>query len=203
MLQTMSRDPHAFRSEPPREPSFRMSTAQLGMVFLLGSLGVLFIGSVVAYLLTRNNNPNWQHVHFGWPWGLVAATLTLTAISVSFEASLRAIRQNQQARLLRGLYGGLAFAVLFLVLQVFNWAEIKQLNPEGTAHVLALFSFYLLTGLHAAHVVGGFIPLGVVIYRTTQREYSSSRYEGVRLLTQYWHFLALVWFGLLACVVLT
>lgn len=199
----MPPDPHAFRSEPPREPSFRMSTAQLGMIFLLGSLGVLFIGSVVAYLLTRNNHPNWEHVHFGWPWGLVVATLTLAAISVSFEMALKAIRRNQQVRFLRGLYAGLGFAVLFLLLQVFNWAEIKKLNPEGTAHVLALFSFYLLTGLHAVHVVGGFVPLGLVIYRTTQREYSSSRYEGVRLLTQYWHFLGLVWLGLLACVVLT
>lgn len=199
----MARDPHAFRSEPPREPSFRMSTAQLGMVFLLGSLGVLFIGSVVAYLLTRSNNPNWEHVHFGWPWGLIVATLTLAAISGSLEAALYAIRHNHQNHLLQGLYAGLGFAVLFLLLQVFNWSEIKDLNPEGTAHVLALFSFYLLTGLHAAHVVGGFVPLGLVIYRTTQREYSSSRYEGVRLLTQYWHFLALVWLGLLACVVFT
>ncbi len=117
--------------------------------------------------------------------------------------SLKAIRRNQQVKFLRGLYAGLGFAVLFLLLQVFNWAEIKKLNPEGTAHVLALFSFYLLTGLHAVHVVGGFVPLGLVIYRTTQREYSSSRYEGIRLLTQYWHFLGLVWLGLLACVVLT
>jgi cytochrome c oxidase subunit III len=199
----MSRDPHAFRSEPPREPSFRISTAQLGMIFLLVSLGVLFLGSVIAYLLTYNNNPNWQHIHFGWPWGLAAATLILAAISVSFETSLRAIRRNQQARLLRSLYAGAGFAILFLGMQVFNWSEIKQLNPTGTAHVLALFSFYLLTGLHAAHVLGGFVPLGLVIYRTTQREYSSSRYEGVRLLTQYWHFLGLVWLGLLACVVLT
>lgn len=197
----MSRDPHAFRSEPPREPSFRISTAQLGMILLLGSLGVLFTASVVAYLLTRNNNPNWKHVRFGWPWGLLIATLSLAAISASLESALRAIRRNQQRHLLRGLYAASVFAVLFLLLQVFNWAEIKQLNPEGTAHVLALFSFYLLTGLHAAHVLGGFVPFGLVIYRTTQREYSSSRHEGVKLLTQYWHFLGLVWLGLLVCVI--
>jgi cytochrome c oxidase subunit 3 len=198
----MTHDPHAFRSAPPREPSFRISTAQLGMLCLLASLAMLFAGSLVAYLLTRSNNPNWAAVRFGLPWGLVAATLDLAVISYTFEASLRAVRSNQQTRLLRTLQWALAFVVGFLVLQSFNWADVRSLNPDGQSHILALFSFYMLTGLHALHVVGGVVPLLIVIQRAKAREYSSSRHEGIRLLAQYWHFLGVVWLILVGCLAL-
>lgn len=198
----MTHDPHAFRSAPPREPSFRISAAQLGMLCLLASLAMLFAGSLVAYLLTRSNNPNWAAVRFGLPWGLVVATLDLAVISYTFEASLRAVRSNQQTRLLRTLHWALALIVGFLVLQSVNWADVRSLNPDGQSHILALFSFYMLTGLHALHVVGGVVPLLIVIQRAKAREYSSSRHEGIRLLAQYWHFLGVVWLILVGCLAL-
>lgn len=196
----MTNDPHAFRSAPPREPSFRMSTAQLGMLCLLLSLGMLFGGSLVAYLLTRANNPEWASVSFGLPWGLLVATLVLGGISFALETGLRAIRANRQTHLRRALYWTLGLVISFLLMQAFNWAEIKSLNPDGRAHVLALFSFYMLTGVHALHVLGGVVPLGIVIARSSAREYSSSRHEGIRLLTQYWHFLGVVWLILVGCL---
>ncbi|HET9929853.1 MAG TPA: cytochrome c oxidase subunit 3, partial [Polyangiaceae bacterium] len=58
------------------------------------------------------------------------------------------------------------------------------------------YTFYVLTGLHAAHVVGGFVPAGIVFARARRREYSSSRHEGVLLCTQYWHYLGVVWLAL-------
>lgn len=196
----MTHDPHAFRSAPPREPSFRMSTAQLGMLFLLVSLGMLFAGSLVAYLLTRSNNPEWASVRFGLPWGLLVATLDLAGVSFALETGLRAIRSNRQAALRRSLYWTLGLVAVFLSMQAFNWTEVQALNPAGRAHVLALFSFYMLTGLHALHVLGGVIPLGIVISRSQAREYSSSRHEGVRLLAQYWHFLGGVWLVFVGCL---
>lgn len=177
-----------------------MSTAQLGMLCLLVSLAMLFAGSLIAYLLTRSNNPEWASVQFGLPWGLLVATLDLAAISFALETGLRAIRSNRQGRLRRSLLWALGLAVSFLLMQAFNWTEINALNPAGRAHVLALFSFYMLTGLHALHVLGGVVPLGIVLSRAEAREYSSSRYEGIRLLAQYWHFLGGVWVVLVGCL---
>jgi len=65
-------------------------------------------------------------------------------------------------------------------------------------HPLYPFTFYMLTGLHAAHVVGGFIPLGITIGNARRRRYTSSHYEGVWLCRQYWDFLGVVWVVLLA-----
>lgn len=196
----MSIDPNSFRSAPPREPSFKMSTPQLGMLLLLASLAVLFVASLAAYFLARINNPYWSNVSFGLPWGLAVATGFLALVSWQLERALNAIRHNRQQGLLLHLKLASAAAVAFLATQGLNWFDLQAPSSSQASHVLAMFSFYMLTGLHALHVLGGLVPLGLVAHHAHHREYSSSRYEGIRLLTQYWHFLGAVWLVLLVCM---
>jgi len=56
----------------------------------------------------------------------------------------------------------------------------------------------MLTGLHAVHVIGGFVPLLVVQAKARRREYSSSNHEGVKLCAQYWDYLGVIWLILIA-----
>lgn len=179
----------------------RVSTKQFGLVMFLASLTMIFGATVIAYLITRYNHPAWGRLEVGAPWGTLLATVILAAVSFTLEYALRAIRRNQQRRLLRGLQASLALAVLFLLTQVHNWSATQRLATE-TNQLLSLFTFYLLTGVHAAHVLGGLIPLGIVYRRATEREYSSSRLEGVLFCVQYWHFLMAVWLVLVAIMFL-
>lgn len=58
----------------------------------------------------------------------------------------------------------------------------------------------MLIALHAAHVVGGLVPLGIVTGRALRGWYDARHAEGVRSCALYWHFLDVVWltmFGLL------
>ena len=50
--------------------------------------------------------------------------------------------------------------------------------------------FYLFTGLHALHLVGGLVALGVVTLRHTPRR------ELVDVVGYYWHFLGALWLAL-------
>lgn len=194
----MPANPTQFRSEHPRrQPSFRMSTPQLGMLLFLASLGVLFVATVAAYWITRLNHVHWHRVEVGLPWGLPLSTACIALVSLSFEWALRSVAHNRQVELQRGLWLAFAGAAAFLLVQVFNWRDVFQLNIEARSRALSMFTFYVLTGLHALHVLGGFVPLGLVLYRAKQREYSSSRYEGIKLCAQYWHFLGAVWLVLL------
>jgi cytochrome c oxidase subunit 3 len=122
-------------------------------------------------------------------------------VSVALQLALRSIRKNEQLGLRRWLKIGGALAIGFLCVQAFNWREIQHLNPTLESRQLSQFTFYLLTGVHALHVLGGFVPLGIVHYRALQREYSSSRYDGVRFCVQYWHYLLVVWMLLLVTMV--
>jgi len=92
----------------------------------------------------------------------------------------------------------LAFGIAFMLGQALNWRTMAPGLNAPVPHPLYPFTFYMLTGVHAAHVVGGFIPLGITIVNARRRVYTSSKHEGLRLCRQYWDFLGVVWLILLA-----
>ncbi len=181
-----------------RQPSFRMSTGQMGLIVLLISLSVLFAATLLVYVFTREENNVWRTDQVpGLPLGLVASTTMILCVSYSLHRALKAIKKNQLEGLEHSLWLSILFAIGFLGGQSFNWIHMSgaQLRPNG--ETLYIMTFFLLTGLHAVHVLGGFVPLALVTRHAHRREYSSSRYEGIRLCAQYWHFLAIVWLVML------
>ena len=186
------------QDEGPREPSFRISTEQLAVLIGFVSIGVLFIATLVAYVITRIQVDFWRPEGTGGlPAGLLGSTLLLAGVSSSLQWAYASIRKNRQEALKRGLWLGAAFALAFLVGQAFNWLHIARQEFAYPRPTLFAFTFYMLTGVHALHVLGGFVPLGIVLYKAWQREYSSSRCEGVKLCIQYWHYLGVIWLILL------
>jgi cytochrome c oxidase subunit 3 len=176
-----------------------MSAAQLGLVVLFASMSVLFGASLIAYLFTRAANPVWRTPDMPpLPLGLLASTALLVALSVFMHRAVRAARDNRLEALVRELNLAFASAVAFLVCQSANWQSMVPALHGADPYARYAFTFYWLTALHAAHVVGGFVPLGIVMVRARKRQYSSSRHEGVRLCRQYWDYLGIVWLVLLA-----
>ncbi len=173
------------------------------MNFFLLSLAVLFLASIAAYLVTRYNHPAWEDTVASLPPSLLASGIFLAGTSISLQRALGAIRDNRQQALRLGLVLGGVFAGAFLIGQSINWATMMRINGTDDSRLLSLFVFYMLTALHALHVVGGFVPLAITLYRAHQREYSSSRHEGVKLCVQYWHFLGGVWIVLMGVMFAT
>ena len=106
---------------------------------------------------------------------------------------------------------GLGFVILhrcgsggfhFLLVQTWNWWGLIAAKMTATSKNLYAFTFFMLTGLHAAHVIGGVILLGVVTARAAQGRYGSGRHNGVTYAAMYWHFLDAVWIVLFAVLVL-
>ncbi len=187
----------------PRQPSFQMSTGQLGMLLFLGSLTMVFGATLIAYGLTRANSPLWRDTEMpGLPLGLVATTGVMLAQAFAMHRALRAIRNNEQQRFMGALWVALSLGVVFILGQGMNWYEMQQRALSVEVKSLYLFTFYMLTGVHALHILGGLGPLAMVIAKARRREYSSSRHEGVRFCVQYWHFLGVVWLVLLAALII-
>jgi cytochrome c oxidase subunit III len=174
-----------------------MSSAQLGMLLLLTSLSVLFGASLVAYAVTRAQNDVWRAPGMPpLPATLWASTAAMLLVSAALEWALYKTRHNQLKRAARGLTWAWVFIVGFVLCQVENWLSMRARMPAHTT--LYPFTFYFLTGLHAAHVLAGLVPLSLVTWRQRQGEYSSSRYDGFKFCVQYWHFLGVVWLILFA-----
>jgi len=176
-----------------------VSPKQLAMFVLFGSLTMLFGASVVGYLITRSQNDVWKTASMpGLPLGLVASTILLGGLSVAMHVALRAVRQNRFDALQRALTVALLVGIAFVVGQAENWRSMYAAAIASDARTLYAFTFYMLTGLHALHVLGGFVPLMVVLGKAKRREYSSSNHEGVKLCGQYWDYLGVIWLILIS-----
>jgi cytochrome c oxidase subunit 3 len=179
----------------------RISLRQFGLVVLMVSMSVLFTATLVAYVWTRLMNPVWKTPEMPeLPLGLFGSSAMIAGMSACMHLAVRDVRQNKNESLERHLWLALAFGIAFLLGQAQNWRTMAPGMSAPVPHPLYPFTFYMLTGLHAAHVLGGFIPLGLVLANARRRRYTSSAYEGLRLCRQYWDFLGVVWLILLTAL---
>jgi len=173
----------------------------LGMWVFLAMLAVLFLASIVGYLVVRLKATDWPPPGMPrLPSGLWLATFVLLAASVTIHRALRAIRAGERAASTRWLATTLALALAFVAVQSWNWLGLIRAHVTAASNLYA-FTFFMLTGLHAAHVMGGIALLAVVLARSIRGRYGSGHHPGFTYAAMYWHFLDAVWLLLFAVMV--
>lgn len=165
----------------------------MAMRLFLASLSVLFAASIAAYLVVRSRAVTWPPPGMPrLPSGLWVSTAIIVASSLFVQRALSAARRGGGGAIFRNLLLTTVLGLGFLVSQAINWQSLIAVHVTAGVHLYA-FTFFTLTGLHAAHVVGGIIPLVTVTLRARRGAYSSSFHPGVYYCAAYWHFLDLVW----------
>lgn len=172
-----------------------LSMGQLGMILLLVSISVLFLAANIAVLITHARAPADQRP--GLPWGTALSSGLLGWVSIELQRGLLAMRGNRFTSCLGALRRATLGAFAFLLAQAWNGRELLAFEGAPATRKLFYFSYGLLVGLHALHVLGGFVPLLIVQGKIQRREYSSSRHAGLTFCVQYWHYLGVVWLLLL------
>ena len=189
-------------NEPEAAGEQRAGT--LGMAIFLVSLSILFTATLIGYLVVRFQARAWgaPGTH-GLPSGLWASTGIIAACSVAIQRALKAVRGDRPAGLRRWLLATLLLGLAFLACQGANWLALVRLNLPPEAKNLYAFTFYVLTGLHALHVLGGLAGLGAVMAKARRGAYTRESHTGVKLCAMYWHFLGVVWLVLFGTLELT
>ncbi|MEM6750050.1 MAG: heme-copper oxidase subunit III [Planctomycetota bacterium] len=196
---------------PPRQHVPR-GTAEFGMWLLLASLTVLFAASLLAYALIRLGV-------FGWPVdpttgirpeppapsavqmpaGLWASTLVILASSYTIHRAVGAVRRERQSSFRHWLLVTMGLAAVFLLVQAPSLAELLGRQSDAAAGPgsarLFHFAFFLIV-VHALHVVGGVIPLCIVVRAAHRGRYDHEYHTPVRTLAMYWHFLDVIWLAM-------
>jgi cytochrome c oxidase subunit 3 len=175
----------------------------LGMRLFLVALGMLFAAAVVGFLVVRLRATGWPPTGTpGLPLtGLWIATAFLAALSFAFSRAERALAADRQAAFRRALAAALLLAVGFLIAQAVNWREMLAAGAVPKASMLA-FGFFVLTALHALHVLGGLPPLVLTVLRARTGRYETGPRHGVHWVAMYWHFLGATWLALFAVLAL-
>jgi cytochrome c oxidase subunit 3 len=174
-------------ASPPR-------VAKVGLGVFLVVVGALFTLFISAYAM-RLQAADW------WPLpvpGLLWFNTGLLILScVALEWAKLSTREGRIEPLQAGLLAGAGLVIAFLAGQLLAW---RQLSAEGyfLASNPANSFFYLITGLHGLHILGGLVALARTIVRARRTGDPAAVRLGVELCATYWNFLLFVWLVLFA-----
>lgn len=175
----------------------RLPTEMIGLGVFLAVVGALFALFASAYFM-RMAFVDWRPMPV--PRILWLNTAMLVLASIALQCARSAVRQGDADAVRLGLATGAVATVGFLVGQLVAWHELAVSGYIVTGNPANSF-FYVLTGLHGLHILGGLVALA----RTLPGAWGIGNMGKLRLrielCTTYWHFLLLVWLGLV--VVLT
>ena len=218
----------AARALPDEQPQAWDKGVGLGVFFLI--VTVLFSLVTSAYLMRMglhggalgHAGQDWHR--FGEPPLLWVNTLILVGSSLSFALAHRAARAGQASALRRYLLLGGLLGLAFLVGQLALWRLLSDWGyamsysigictvssdplsaPVEITHSgnPAVAFFYLISGLHGLHIVGGLVAWALTGRAILRGAPAAAATRAVQLCGRYWHFMLLVWLIMLGLFVLT
>lgn len=178
-------------------PVARSLAAQRGLITFLIPLTSMFALVIAAYVMRRHLG-DWQPIPL--PWQLWLSTLLLVGSSIAFEQARRAVRRDPRAAPRGALRLAALLAVAFLGSQLWAWQALQAAGYALAANPANSF-FYLMSGLHGLHLIGG-----LVAWRSVRRALRDGAAEKAAVYLQlcaiYWHFLLAVWLTLFGVLLL-
>jgi cytochrome c oxidase subunit 3 len=150
-------------------------------------------------------NGTW--VQFDIPTTFTVSTIVIVLSSVSMQIAYYAAKNNNINRLLPALWVTFILGITFVVTQflgykalVDNKVFLSGLAKAGDKYVSPISSsfFYIISGIHALHVVGGVFFLLAVLLSAYRYRVHSRRMLRINLCTTYWHFIGGLWVYLFA-----
>jgi cytochrome c oxidase subunit 3 len=162
--------------------------ARFGMLAFMGTISMLFIGFTSEYIL-RAASADWRPLS---PPGILwLSTLLLACSSVALESARRGLRTFNVRLVKNGILATGVLGALFVVGQVLGWRALAAQGIFLATNPHSSF-YYLLTGLHGLHLIGGLIWLVPVTLRAHRMEYTPGT-DALGLVALYWHFLGALW----------
>jgi len=169
--------------------SFPISKGQLGLWILLTAIIMLFAGLSSAYIVLRGL-PTWQNIAL--PSLLWPNTAVLILSSFTFELSKGAVRKNQLQAMKAWLALSGVLGLIFIAGQLAAWRQLVHAGVYLPSTLQSSF-FYVLTGLHGLHLLGGIAGLGFVLFKALRNRLTVFNHEPLKLCATYWHVMDALW----------
>ncbi len=187
--------------DKPNTESYEKSFSKSKILtwFLLLVVLMTFGGLIGAYIVISTNGVlEWRP--FNLPPQVYFSTALILISSFTYTIAQKAVSSNNQQKSKNWLLATTVLGAMFVSSQILVWFELVKRGYYVQSNPYAGF-FYIMTALHAVHVIGGIIALGYIVLRVWQRTESEKELEKRREISGavgwYWHFMGGLWLVLL------
>lgn len=185
----------------------RPSAVAVGTIVWLGSEVMFFAGLFAIYFTLRAAAPDlWaaETAKLNVPFSLTN-TIILVLSSVTCQFGVFAAERLQpratgwkpsQWGMVEWFFLTYAMGATFVTGQIFEYATLISENVSLTSNPYGS-AFYLTTGFHGLHVIGGLISFLLVIGTAfSVKNFGHKEATRAIVVSYYWHFVDVVWIGL-------
>jgi cytochrome c oxidase subunit 3 len=184
----------------------RPNTVSVGTIVWLSSELMFFAGLFAIYFTTRAvHAADWpMHLPNGESIKLSIAyatpfTVILVASSFTCQWGVFAAEKGDVFKLRRWFVLTFVMGLVFVLGQANEYR--MQLHDGNTISATPYGSvFYLTTGFHGMHVIGGLAAFALYLMRTTLGKFTPAQATAAIVVSYYWHFVDVVWIGLFAVI---
>ena len=182
----------------------RPNMVAVGTIVWLSSELMFFAGLFAMYFTIRSATgaDNWppEHVELNVPYAAVFTTILILS-SFTCQAGVFAAEAGDVYKMRLWYFISLLMGLAFVLGQAneyrIQYAEGQTIHTDGYGSV-----FYLTTGFHGLHVIGGLVAFVFVLLRSTVGKYTPEKATSAIVVSYYWHFVDVVWVGLFATIYL-
>ena len=166
---------------------------RVGMWVALASIAMLFTALSSAYIVRAGASSDW--VSITMPRVLLLSTALILVSSVTLEFSKRKLNAASFSGYGRWLLVTMILGFGFLGSQWLAWKQLAQQGVYLVSNPHSSF-FYLLTAVHAVHLVGGLLALISLWLRSLIKKEMKVTATGKAVadaVSIYWHFMDALW----------
>jgi cytochrome c oxidase subunit 3 len=196
---------------PPHGSVSRPSIVSVGTIVWLSSELMFFAALFAMYFTVRSvNSGNWPpktgdpagsevgpvHLHL---YFALFFTTVLVLSSVTCQMGVFAAERGDVYGLRRWFVLTIVMGAIFVGGQ--SWEYFHENEFSISSHAYGSV-YYLTTGFHGMHVIGGLVAFVVVLGRSTFGRFTPAHATSAIVTSYYWHFVDVVWIGLFATIYL-
>ena len=177
-----------------RDPESQGNRYRIGMWVGLASVAMMFTSLSSAYIVRSASSNDWTPLPL--PRMLLTSTALLLSSSATLEAARRKLKAGLSALYKRWLFITVVLGLAFLGAQLIAWRQLARQGIYLASNPHSSF-FYLLTGAHAVHLLGGLLGLTFLWLRwrhdVSDTILVAKRKAATDAVTIYWHFMDALW----------
>jgi cytochrome c oxidase subunit III len=165
-----------------------------GLFVLLVATTMVFAALTAAFWMRRGISDDWTSMHK--PPILWVNTAVLLASSAVLDRSRHALKAGNRTGFNFWWTAATALGILFLIGQGLAWRQLKEAGVYIATNPCSSF-FYVLTAVHALHLLGGVASLVYVDIQALRLRLGPAKRTAIDITAIFWHFLDGVWLYLM------